>query len=486
MENSHHKFAKDVLIVGIADALTAVSGIIVMVLITKTLGAAGYGIWAQVNVTISLAMSFAGLGLPLAMTRFLAAEKNGKEIQEGFYSIFSFVFLTTLTLSLFLIVFSDVIAKAFFDGATRIVVITGLIILVWSLDWVCLNLFATFRQMRKYAVFIIADICGQIGLIAYLVLSGYGLLSIVLSVLAVRLIIFFVLFFLIKSQIGIRRPHLSRIKEYLSFGLPTVPRSMAGWAVASSDRYVIGYFLGAASVGVYSAGYGIGVIPFMLAVVLGFVLTPTLCKLYDEGRVNEVKTHLSYSLKYLLAIAIPFVFGAVVLAKPVLGMVSTSKIAAEGYFIVPLVALGTLFMAVHVPIANILILVKKPKVQGAIWALCALVNLGLNVLVVPLWGILGAAITTLISYALALGMTVYYSLKELRFSIEWSFVLKSLVASMLMSLVIWKMGPEATLSTILTVVTGVIVYATALVLLKGFRREEWQFARELFRTHKGA
>ena len=484
MESSYPKFTKDVLIIGIANALIALSGIILLPLIAKTLGAGDYGIWTQVNVTTNLALTFGLLGLPLAMTRFLAAEKNNNEIQEGFYSIFSFVFLTTLIISFLLIILSNSIAKAFFNGASQVVIITGIIILVSSSDLVCVELFRTFQQMRKYALFITADIYAQTVVIACLVLNGYGLFSILLSVLAIKLILFFALFFLIKSQIGIKKPHFSRIKEYLSFALPFVPSNIASWIVASSNRYAIGYFLGVASVGVFSAGYAIGSIPYMMAVALGIVLTPALSKLYDESRMNEVKTYLSYSLKYLLALAIPFVFGAAILAKSVLSMFSTSEIAAEGYFVLPLVALGTLFLAIYVLMANILILVKRTKVIGATWILCALINLGLNILVVPRIGILGAAISTLISYALVLGLTIYYSLKEIRFNIEWSFVLKSLIASIIMSLVIWKMDSAAISNVILTVSVGVIVYAAALVLFKGFKRREWQFARELFQKHK--
>ena len=50
----------------------------------------------------------------------------------------------------------------------------------------------------------------------------------------------------------------------------------------------------------------------MPAGILGFVLPPALSKLYDEDRMDEVKMHLSYSLKYSLTLAIPFVFGAAI------------------------------------------------------------------------------------------------------------------------------------------------------------------------------
>lgn len=480
MENLYQKFARDVFIIGIANALAALSGIIFMPLITKTLGAYDYGIWAQVQVTISLVLGFVGLGLPFAITRFLPAKTDREEIQEEFYSVLCLVFLVTLTVSVIFIAAPHFIAGALFDGATIIVQITGLIILVQSLDQVFLTLFRAFRQMNRYAIFTVANTYTQVGLIAYLVLNGHGILSIVLAVLAIKAVTLLILFYFTKLQVGIKRPHFSRIKEYLSFGIPTIPGNVSAWVVRSSDRYVISYFLGAASVGIYSAGYGVGTIPFMLIQVLAFVLPPALSKLYDEGRMEEVKMHLRYSLKYLLAAAIPFVFGAVVLAYPVLKVFSTAEIASEGYLVVPLVALSTLFFAAYVPILQILVLVKKTKITGAIWISCALVNLGLNILVVPRWGILGAAITTLIAYALALGLTTYYSFKEFRFPIDWRFVVKSLIASGVMSAAIWAIAPEGTLVTILTIIAGTAVYGAILLLLKGFTKEEFRFFRGLF------
>jgi O-antigen/teichoic acid export membrane protein len=480
LENSYQKFAKDVFIIGIANALVALSGIIFMPLITKTLGAHDYGIWAQVQVTISLVLVFVGLGLPPAMLRFLPAKTDRGEIQEDFYSIFCLVFLAALIVSIIWIAAADFIAGAFFDGATVIVRITGLIILVWSLDQVFLALFRAFRQMKRYALFTIANTYVQVGLIAYLVLNGHGVLSIVIAVLAIRAVVFIILLFLIKSQIGIKRPHFSRVKGYLTFGLPTIPLHIASWVISSSDRYVVGYFLGVASVGVYSAGYAIGQIPVMFATVLTFVLPPALSKLYDEGRMEEVKTHLRYSLKYLLAVTIPFVCGAVILAEPVLRVFSTAEIAAEGYFVVPLIALSVLFYCVNSVIYFILGLAKKTKVLGAIFIIAALVNLGLNILVVPHLGIVGAAITTLIAYGLALGLTTYFSFKEFKFPIDWRFIIKSLIASAIMAVAIWLIAPEGTLATILTVVAGAAIYGAILLLLKGFTKEEFRFFRGLF------
>jgi O-antigen/teichoic acid export membrane protein len=256
-----------------------------------------------------------------------------------------------------------------------------------------------------------------------------------------------------------------------------VPGDISAWIIASSDRYIIAYFLGTTSVGIYSAAYALGTIPLIFAAVLGIVLAPTLSKLYDEGRMSEVKIYLSYSLKYFLALAIPFVFGAAILGKPVLGLFSTVEIASQGYFVVPMVALGVLLYGAFAVIYHTLVLVKKTRILGVIWIIAALVNLGLNIMVVPYLGIMGAALACLIAYSLVLGMGSYYSFRELTFDIDWRFIIKSLIASAIMALVIWIIS---NLNVIITVLVGVAVYGVGLFLLKGFKREEIAFFSRLF------
>lgn len=479
MENSYQKYAKNTLIIGITTFVTMLVGPIQLPLLTKTLGAYGYGIWSQVFVTLHLALAFMDLNLTRSMVRFLPAEKNKRVIQDDFYSVVSIVFFCGLIFSLAILIFPHALAVNFFDGAVQIVRITGVIILVQLVSLAYWSFLRAFQQMGRHSIFIIAKVYGQLGSIAYLTLNGYGIIPVVLSVLAIEVVIFFILFFSIMSQIGIKRPRFSRMKEYFRYGLPTLPGGLAYWIVQSSDRYVIGYFLRLTSVGIYSAACCLGSLVNILSGILGFVLQPALAKLYDEGKMNEVKIILSYSLKYSLALAIPFIFGSAILAEPVLRMFSTSEIASEGYLLVPVIALGISFYGFYGIIVQNLLLAKRVKILATTWLIAAPVNLGLNILVVPRLGILGAAITTLIAFGLALGITTYYALKEFKFSVDWLFIIKSLIASAIMSLVVWLVYPQNNLATILAVLAGIAVYTAALFLLGGFKREEILFFKRL-------
>ena len=163
--------------------------------------------------------------------------------------------------------------------------------------------------------------------------------------------------------------------------------------------------------------------------------------------------------------------------------VQTCALPISGYLVVPLVALSTLFLAAYVPIMHIIVLVKKTRISGAIWIVCAFINGGLNIVLVPRLGMLGAAITTLVAYTLALGLTTYYSFKEFQFVINWRFIGKSLVASGIMTFAIWLIYPQSNLDTIIAIVVGIIVYGAAILSLKSFKKNEIIFFRDLMRRN---
>lgn len=478
---SYKLFAQRVGFVGIVNLLVSLSGIILLPILTKTLTIEEYGMWVQIIVTITLISPIAGMGLPYTMVRFLAAEKDKKKIQEGFYSIAVFILFTSLAASFLLFVFSEPFAAAFLGNRAGLIQIISVIIPIECLNGLFLNFFRTFQRIKKYSIFNVLYTYGMVVLVAYSLLSGYGIFGALISFLIARMVVFLLMGSLIVSEIGIKIPNFSHIKEYLSFGLPTVPGNFSAWIVNSSDRYIIGYFLGVAFVGYYSPGYMLGAMISMFMAPIGFMLPAVLSKLYDEGKEGEVKTYLEYSLKYFLMLAIPSVFGLSLLSRPLLIMLSTSEIASYGYLITPFTAVSMLLSGLYSVVAQIIVLVKKTKISGSIWIIAAVVNLGLNFVFIPHFGILGAAMTTLFAYSLAFVLTAYYSFKYFKFDIDFRFILKSILASIVMSLVILKLSPVGTLNVLIVIGICVIVYAGILLLLKGIEKEEIGFFRGLFK-----
>ena len=79
---------------------------------------------------------------------------------------------------------------------------------------------------------------------------------------------------------------------------------------------------------------------------------------------------------------------------------------------------------------------------GIIWILVAVLNLILNMMLVPFFGIIGAAIVTFIAYVIAFTLTHIYSIKYIKFTYDLPFIFKSIAASILMSIIIVINNPE--------------------------------------------
>jgi len=478
---SYQKFTKDIGIIGLTNLAGILRGLIILPIITKLLGAENYGIWTQLIVTLSLITPIATLGLPYTLVRFLAVEKNTKEIQDGIWSVFIIILSVTLVITLGLFLFSKPIS-IFFNCSQVLIQILAFIIIFECLNLIFFNIFRAFQEIKKYSFFIILQIFGEVGLVSGAVLLNYGLLGAVLSLLSTRIIIFLIMGGLIIKKIGAKIPKFLRIKEYLSFALPTIPGNISSWSIESSDRYLIGFFLGTLFVGYYAPAYVIGnSISFFMGPLI-FILPAVLSKFYDENKIKEVKNYLKYSLKYFLMIAIPSVFGLSILSKQLLTIFSTVEIAQQSYYIIPLVAVGMLLFGVYVIIAQIISLKKKTKITATIWMIAASLNLGLNFIFIPKFGILGAAFTTLLAYFLAFILTWYYSFKEFRFEIDRKFILKSVSASVLMILFILWFSPIGLLKTIIAIILGALLYGILIFLLKGFNKMEIDFFKELIKS----
>jgi len=96
-------------------------------------------------------------------------------------------------------------------------------------------------------------------------------------------------------------------------------------------------------------------------------------------------------------------------------------------------------------------------------------------MLIPYFGILGAAAATLIAYLIAFGLTIYYSLKFSKFDLEIDFIFKSIIASILMSLIIVFVNPIGIVNLLILILISSIFYFTLIIAFKGIKKEEILF-----------
>jgi O-antigen/teichoic acid export membrane protein len=270
-------------------------------------------------------------------------------------------------------------------------------------------------------------------------------------------------------------PSFAKLRAYLKYGLPLVPSSLSSWALSVSDRYIITFFLSVAWVGYYSPGYQLGWTISLLATPFTILVPTALYEHYDANRIAEVKTILRYSVKYFLAVAVPAAFVFSVLSKPILLVLTTPAIATNGYLITPFTALSAVLFGVWSIIVTVLTFEKRTGIIGTIWILGAVLNIGLNLVLVPYFGIIAAAVTTLLGYGFIFGITAFYSARHMTLDVDFGFIFKSIFASIVISsfVLVWHASGFLSISALIVICAA--AYTVILFALKGFTASEIRF-----------
>lgn len=463
---------------GITNVLITFSTLILLPILTKNLTIEDYSIWVQLIATISFIPYLVNLGLPYSMVRFLPTKKDKEDIQEGFYSITFVTLFMGIIAAIMILIFSKQIATILFNGNTTVALLLSIITIVFVTNSSFLNYLRTFQQMKVYSIFILTQTYAMVLLVTALVKGGYNIEGATFGYFIVQLLTLLFLIFYVVSKIGVKIPNFKDIKEYLSFGIPTVPGNLSNWFVELSDRWVIGILLGVVYVGYYSPGYTLGSIITMFMAPFAFLLPPLLSPLYDEDKMDEVKNYLQYSVKYFALIALPSIFGLSLLSKQLLLFITTPEIAANGYFITPFTAICAFLFGIYGIISQTLVLEKKTKIIGYLWIIAAIINTSLNIIFVPIYGIIAAAISTLIAYTFTLLITVFYTQKYIKLQLNPMFFIKSLFASILISLIIIFINPESIMGIIMVIILCAVVYLAAIYILRCISKEEIEFIKD--------
>ena len=473
--SDYELLVKRIGLTGLASLVVALSPVILLPILTKILTIREYGIWSLILVTASFVPLVVLLGLPNSMVRFLAPVKNKDEIREGYYSIALVVLGAGFVSSFFLLLFERSIAANLLGNNRTVALLLPLITFVAAYNYVPQTYFRTFQQAKRYSIVSFLQAASYVILVGAFVVVGLGLAGAAFAYLINLLLIALISTYYVLRDIGVTVPRFADLKAYLKYGLPLVPSSVSSWALGVSDRYIITFFLSVAWVGYYSPGYQLGWTISLLATPLTILVPTALYEYYDANRIAEVKTIIRYSVKYFLAVAVPAAFVLSLLSKPILLVLTTPAIATNGYLITPFTALSAVLFGVWSIIAIVLTFEKKTAIIGTIWVVGAALNIGLNLVLVPYFGIVAAALTTLLGYGFIFGVTAIYSVRRMTLDVDLGFILKSIFASIVISPFVLVSHASGLLSISALLVMCAVVYTAILFILKGFTASELRF-----------
>lgn len=265
----------------------------------------------------------------------------------------------------------------------------------------------------------------------FVVFLRLGVLGILWSTLIVAAITTCILIGPIMYKVGVNF-NKDRIKEMVRFGLPLIPSQMGAFIVHLSDRFFIKGYCSIADAGLYSLGYRFGTIPgSFVSVPFNQIWQPRRLELYKQPN-SEV--FFGRIFTYYLALIIFVSLGIAVLTKEVLKIIADKRFWSA-YEIVPIIVMANIIFTLHYHFNMGIIITKKTKYLAYINGSNGLFVLALNFLLIPKFGVFGAAYATLIAFIYKVALTFYFSNKYYKVYFEFLRIAKILSAAILLYLI---------------------------------------------------
>ena len=403
MSNDKHNsgklklFLENFIVYGLGGVISRVVPLIMLPIITRLLpDTSYYGISDMVTTVISFGGAIAIMGMYDAMYRFFFDKDDVTYKITVCSTTLSFTICTSIAVAAIMVVAKTLIAQYFFHDVhySNLVYIAALATLVSATNTIVA---APTRMQNRRKVYLIANTVGPIlsYLIAVpLILKGYYIIALPVAALISATVIEVSFLTINKSWFRVKLFDRKLLPQLLVVAVPLLPNFLVYWVFNSSDRLMITNIIGIGAEGVYAIGSKLGHISQLIYTAFAggwqyfaFATMKENDQVGSNSRIFEYLGAISFC-------ASAFVFA---LARVVFKVLFPEGYL-EGWSVAPYLFMAPLLQMLFQVIGNQFLVIKKTWPSMLILLSGALINIVLNMTLIPRFGIEGAAISTLVGY----------------------------------------------------------------------------------------
>ena len=440
------RLVKGSAIVFVALVVTGLVGFLLRIFLARSLSVADYGLFYAVFTLVSVFVIFHDLGLGSALVKYIPESEVRRQFREikssmAFSLIFQAVFAVSIATVLF--AFSDQIAIAVFNtgSASPIIKILGAMLFVMIFYYLFRAAFRGFQNMLAYALMNLFQILFVFFFAILLVgVLGFGIKGAAFAYLfaALAIAIFGLTLFwrgyprVTKEKIQITKP---LIKKLFLFALPVFIGGLGAIIIGYTDTLMITVFRSLPEVGFYQAVQPTARILWYFATSLVAILFPMISELWARRERKLLGNALHFLTKFAFILIIPAALVFIAFPDIAINLLFGSRYLA-GAAALQILAGSAIVYTLYAILVSTMSGIGKPIINTKVVALMACLNLAGNLLLIPAYGIEGAAIATFSAYMLGLVLMFYYARKLVKFTAPTSSLLKTLAGGLLTLLLI--------------------------------------------------
>jgi O-antigen/teichoic acid export membrane protein len=451
----------------IGEVLRSSLSFLLLPIYTRLLSPADYAILGVMSPVFSLLSITMALGMPAALLRFYFDYKDDPAMLRryvGTVTVFGIgcgllgsVILTLLGPA----IFGWLLPNTPFNPYVLLTVWNAGISVVSVL---VLQLFRARQQAQHFVTFSLVDFTLTTALIILLVvglrLGALGSLwGQLLAAVAMAVPALWVL-----ARAGRLGFSWRLLRPSLAFGLPLLPFLLGTWALNVSDRIVLDGLVSREALGLYTLGYQFGVLLNIIAMALNNAWQPFFYQNAAEGGNDAlIGTFITYQVALMVLLAL-----AVALLAPEVIRIMAAPAYWSAATIVPWIAAGYVARYLYFFPVNSLLFKKRTGWIAGLTILAAALNIGLNLLLVPRFGIMAAAINTLIAFVVLFALVYVAGQRAFAVRYEWGRLLWLMALALALFVLGWWLVPTGSLLLSIVLKLALVACLPALLWVTGF------------------
>jgi O-antigen/teichoic acid export membrane protein len=251
------------------------------------------------------------------------------------------------------------------------------------------------------------------------------------------------------------------------FGIPISATVALAAVMISTDRFLIAWFLGEDSAGVYAAGADLTAQSLtMLMMIVNLAGYPLAMRQFERGGAEAARGQLKQNLSMLLILGLPAAAGLAVLAPGIASLVLGEGYRVAAARVIPLIAIGAFFAGLKAYyFDHAFQFAERTITQVWIVLMAAIVNVVLNLVLIPRQGIAGAAVAAVVAHVVSLGITIVWGRRyfPLPFSVR-TFLQVFAATAVMVALICVIPTVPGRWDTILRITAGAAAYGTVMAV----------------------
>jgi O-antigen/teichoic acid export membrane protein len=419
----------------LGNVLRRAFSLITMPVFTRYLSPAGYGVLAIVGTLQNLLEALYEMGVGAAATRFFYDTKNKHTHQVLFGTLLLFSMAATLVLTVFLLGAGSWLWGLFDDEIPfyPLLALTVGTVFLGNIGILPRVLFRVLNQVPRFLRLSTVQTLLTVGLaVPFVVWLDLGPLGPVLATFIVTAIFFVVYAHALREHVRLT-VQWPIVKRTLVFGLPTVPGQFSSWALKAADRVILQRLTSLSVVGIYSVGYAVAKAPFdLVANALNWAMVPVFFATATQESEAYSKAFFSKLATYHITALAALGLGTVLFGSELIVLLASSRYA-EADVVVPLIVAAYFLNAAGSIPARGLHFTGQTLYLPLLAFIPAGVNIALDFILIPPFGIVGAAWAAVVGQGLSLALTIAVAQRAYTIPYDYPRLLKVILVAGLLA-----------------------------------------------------